>query len=249
MWPTFITETCDSENKVQLITAVSVAPNITDDQELLAGDVENLKERMELSTLLNDAGYTGAVAAEATEKHKVEQKVSAIKGRKKKDADALGLEDFAITIDDDGAVTEIICPHGQTGEVREARKENRFTAGFYEGACETCPMKERCPAKKLKKRNLFVLRFSTDDLRIAGQRKQVAESGKEVLNKRASIESTVRSVIHPFGGHLCKIPVRGRHRITTMTVLSAAMVNIRRITGYLCPKKPTEPEMCGLAFT
>jgi len=244
-----ITETCDSENKVQLITAVSVAPNSTDDQELLAGDVENLKERMGLSTLLNDAGYTGAVAAEATEKHKVEQKVSAIKGRKKKDADALGLEDFTITKDEDGAVTEIVCPHGQTGEVRETRKENRFTAGFDGGACETCPMKERCPAKKLKKRNLFVLRFSTDDLRVAGQRKQVAESGKEVLNKRASIESTVRSVIHPFGGHLCKMPVRGRHRITTMTVLSAAMVNIRRITGYLCPKKPVEPEICGLAFT
>ncbi|RKX87965.1 MAG: hypothetical protein DRP59_12625, partial [Spirochaetes bacterium] len=53
------------------------------------------------------------------------------------------------------------------------------------------------------------------------------------LNIRASVESTVRSVIHPFGGHLCKLPVRGAERIKTMTILSAAMVNIRRITGYL----------------
>jgi hypothetical protein len=92
-------------------------------------------------------------------------------------------------------------------------------------------MKEQCPTKKLKKRNLYVLHFTTDDLRVAQQRIQVAESGKEVLNMRASVESTVRSVIHPFGGHLCKMPVRGNHRITTMTILSAMMVNIRR-RGY-----------------
>ena len=58
---------------------------------------------------------------------------------------------------------------------------------------------------------------------------------KDNLNIRASVESTVRSVIHPFGGHLCKLPVRGKERIKTMTILSAAMVTIRRITEYLSP--------------
>ncbi|MDA3955230.1 transposase [Oceanispirochaeta sp.] len=236
-----ITETCDSKNELQLITTVSVAPNVTDDQELLVGDVENLSDRMELETLLSDAGYTGAVAADAVTKHNVELKVSGIKGRKKKYANTLGLEDFRLSTDESGEVKEIVCPQGFSGEVRPTKTEHRFTAGFDGSDCEVCPMKEDCPAKRLKKRNLFVLHFTTSDVRVAQQRMQVAECGRKVLNKRASVESTVRSVIHPFGGHLCKMPVRGRHRITNMTILSAMMVNVHRITRYLNPPEPIEP--------
>jgi len=238
-----ITETCDSENDLQLITAVSVAPNITDDQHLLADDVENLKERMPIETLLSDAGYTGTVAAEAAEKHQVKQKVSGIKGRKKKDPDALGLEDFQLSTDESGAISAIVCPQGNISEVRPTQKEHRFTAGFDGSKCDICPLKDHCPAKRLQKRNVFVLRFSTDDLRVARQRQQVAESGWDVLNMRASVESTVRSVIHPFGGHLCKMPVRGRRRIATMMILSATMVNIRRITRHLFPPIPKKPKI------
>ncbi len=50
---------------------------------------------------------------------------------------------------------------------------------------------------------------------------------KEITNKRVSIESSARSVIHPFGGHLCKLPVRGLYRVTTMIILSGMMVNVR----------------------
>ena len=81
------------------------------------------------------------------------------------------------------------------------------------------------------KKPIRILRFSSDDFRAAKQRKACRESCKE-KNIRASVESTVRSVIHPFGGHLCKMPVRGRIRIHQMIVLSAAMVNIRRITAH-----------------
>ena len=93
-----------------------------------------------------------------------------------------------------------------------------------------------------------MLRFTTTELRGAATRKQVAQTGKEITNKRASIESTVRSVIHPFGGHLCKLPVRGQPRITTMMVLSGMMVNIRRITGYLFPEDGSKPIPDGYAL-
>jgi hypothetical protein len=232
-----ITETCDEENKVQLITSVSVEANTTDDQKLLAADLDNLKERGHVKELLTDAGYAGADAAKACEKHTVKQKVSAIKGRKKK-SDTFGLEEFTITRDEHGLPLIVTCPNGLEGEVRKREKSGRYTAGFDAEECESCPLAERCPTKPLKRKNLRVLRFSDDDLRVADQRKQVSESGGEVLNKRASVESTVRSVIHPFGGHRCKVPVRGNPRITSMMVLSAMMVNIRRIAGYLCPQNP-----------
>jgi len=237
---TNITETCDDKNGLQIINRVNVAPNTTDDQHLLADDIENLKEREGIDEVYTDAGYTGETAARATETHQVQQYVSAIKGRKK-DKDALFLEDFTVTRNDEGKVTDILCPNGQSGEVRESKKGDRYTAGFSADTCETCPFAAQCPAKRLKKRPSFVFHFTTTDLRVAATRKQVAETGKEITNKRASIESTVRSVIHPFGGHLCKMPVRSRHRITTMIVLSAMMVNIRRITGYLFPEDGREP--------
>ena len=233
-----ITETCDAENELQLVTAVSVKPNVTDDQELLSEDIAGLKERTDIEEVVTDAGYAGPTAAEALEGHQVKQKTSAIKGRKKQKG-KLGLEDFHITRNEDGTITAIVCPQGASGEIRDGRKPGRYSAGFDGTVCERCPLTEHCPAKRLKKRNLFAYRFTDTDVRVAQQRRQLAESGKEAVNIRASIESTVRSVIHPFGGHLCKLPVRGKARVTTMAVLSGAMVNIRRITNYLFQKEET----------
>ncbi|MDY7028072.1 MAG: hypothetical protein SVR04_07230, partial [Spirochaetota bacterium] len=96
-----ITETCDEENDLQLINRVSVAPNITDDQQLLAEDIDNLKEREGIDEVYTDAGYTGETAAKATVKHQIQQHVSAIKGRKKEKS-SLGLENFTVTRNGEG---------------------------------------------------------------------------------------------------------------------------------------------------
>ena len=234
-----ITETCDPENELQLITVVSVQSNATDDQKLLAEDLPRLNERTDIEEVITDAGYTGSTAAQALESHQVKQKTSAIKGRKK-ETDTIGLDEFDITRDEDGKITELVCPQGYSAEVRDGRAAGRYSAGFDGTICEGCPLRDQCPANRLKKRNLYVYRFDDTDVRVAQQRKQLAESGKETMNMRASIESTVRSIIHPFGGHLCKVPVRGKARVTTMAVLSGAMVNVRRITRYLFPKEGTK---------
>jgi hypothetical protein len=231
-----ITETCDPENELQLVTAVSVQPNVTDDQKLLADDLPGLNERTDIEEVITDAGYTGTTAAEALERYQVEQKTSAIKGRKK-EAETIGLEEFSITRAEDGKITELECPQGQSAEVRDGRAVGRYSAGFDGTECKGCPLREQCPAKQLKKRNVYVYRFGDTDVRVAQQRRQLAESGKEAVNMRASVESTVRSIIHPFGGHLCKMPVRGIARVRMMAVLGGAMVNIRRITRYLFPKE------------
>jgi hypothetical protein len=231
-----ITETCDPENELQLVTAVSVQPNVTDDQKLLAEDLPGLNERTDIEEVITDAGYTGTTAAEALERYQVEQKTSAIKGRKK-EAETIGLEEFSITRAEDGKITELECPQGQSAEVRDGRAVGRYSAGFDGTECKGCPLREQCPAKQLKKRNVYVYRFGDTDVRVAQQRRQLAESGKEAVNMRASVESTVRSIIHPFGGHLCKMPVRGIARVRMMAVLGGAMVNIRRITRYLFAKE------------
>ncbi|MEW6564323.1 MAG: transposase [Spirochaetota bacterium] len=124
------------------------------------------------------------------------------------------------------------CPSGQEAVVQAGRKAQRYTCAFDDAVCRGCPLRDQCPTKKLKRKPLRILRFSLVDLRIAKQRHDVATSGKG-KNIRAAVESTVRSVIHPFGGHLCKLPVRGMMRVTHMIILSAAMVNVRRIASYV----------------
>jgi hypothetical protein len=226
-----ITETCDSENELQLITKASIESNVTDDQNLLENDIEEIKKETGLDELWTDGGYVGDTAAEATKKNDVDHRVTAVKGRKK-EAGALGLEDFAIEKNEDGIPVKITCPNGATGDVKNARKEDRYSAVFDSEKCEVCPLKEQCPAKTLKKKPLFIVRFSLKNIRVAEQKKRVQNQGQEG-NIRAAVESTIRSVIHPFGGHLCKMPVRGIYRIRSMIILSAVMVNIRRITAYV----------------
>ena len=227
-----ISETCDPENALQLITSVSVEPNTTDDQRLLADDIEGLCERTDLEELITDGGYLGETAAQALEEQSVELKTSAIKGKPRSD-DTIGFEEFTVERDAEQTVTALSCPQGQAAEVRAGRKPGHYSAGFDAAVCAGCPFADRCPARRLKRRPLHVLRFTDTTIRVAEQRRKFAASGTETGNRRASVESTVRSVIHPFGGHLCKMPVRGKSRITTMTALSAAMVNVRRITRYL----------------
>jgi hypothetical protein len=66
-----ITETCDPENEIQLITKVQVAPNNVDDGQLLAEALPNLKERTALETMITDGGYGSEVSDDALQEHRL----------------------------------------------------------------------------------------------------------------------------------------------------------------------------------
>jgi hypothetical protein len=74
-----------------------------------------------------------------------------------------------------------------------------------------------------------VLRARLRAVQVARLRQRAAWARKPGNNRRSAIESTVRSVTHPFGGHSGKLPVRGRIRVTQVIICSALMVNLRRI--------------------
>ena len=91
-----ITETCDPYNELQLVTAVSVQPNVTGDQELLAKDIAGLNDRTNIEEAITDAGYTGSAAAKALESYQMKQKISAMRGQKK-ETGTLSLEEIDVT--------------------------------------------------------------------------------------------------------------------------------------------------------
>ncbi len=226
-----LSETCDPENEVQLITKVQVAPNNTNDNSLLLAALPDLKDRTGLETLYTDGPYAGPEVDQALRQHQVEQIQTGING-KILDPNKLYLADFEIEQDEQGVPTRITCPQGQTVAVELSRRGGSYQADFDPAVCLSCPfhLEARCPAQPGKKRAAFRLRFTPKQMAVSQRRRKMRQSKQDGKNPRAAIEGTVREVKHPFPAG--KLPVRGLFRMTCLMVSSAAMTNVRRIHHY-----------------
>jgi hypothetical protein len=229
-----ITETCDPENEIQLITKVQVAPNNVDDGQLLAEALPNLKERSSIETMITDGGYGSEVSDEALREQEVGLIQTAIRGAQPS-ADKFSLSDFVIEQNEKGQPNTITCPQGQTVPVLPGRTTG-WQARFEPEICSKCPfqLNGRCRAKPQKRDPRYLLTFTTHEVRAAKRRKNYLAHQDHSHNLRSAVEATVRSVKHPFPAG--KLPVRGQFRVTCMAIASAATTNVRRIQRYLIAK-------------
>ena len=233
-----LAETCNPENKVQLITSVQVAPNNQDDTHLLAAALLGLKQRTGLEELYTDGGYGSSTVDQLCQAAGVEQFQTAIRGNTP-DPDKHCLADFAFVMNDQGRPEQITCPHGQTVTVLPARTTG-FLASFDACLCQTCPFQSTCQAKPLKRQPAFRLNLTLKRIHSARRRRRSMERLKDGKNPRAAVEACMRSLKHPF--RHSKAPVRGMFRITCLVVASAIMVNTRRIHRYLTQKRKDEDD-------
>jgi hypothetical protein len=225
-----LSETCDPDNAVQLITDVQVAPNTTDDEALLAETVPELKQRTEVDTLEIDGGYTGPTASQVCAELGVTLNPSAIRGRTP-DPTTLGLDAFTWDTASD-TTPRITCPYGQTVDLMPGRKAHRRRAAFDATKCGPCPLAERCPTRPLKRHPQRVLHVDQRQIEVAQLRQRCAQLQQAEHHLRPAVESTVRSIKHPFGGQRGKLPVRGQARVTMVVIASALIVNLRRIWRF-----------------
>jgi hypothetical protein len=234
-----LSETCDPDNEVQLITQVQVAPNNTSDNALLLKALPQLRERTGLETIYTDGPYAGPEVDQALQQHQVEQIQSGITG-KTLDPTKLYLVDFEIELNEQGVPTRLTCPQGQSVSVALSSHKLGYRADFDPQFCQTCSfyLDERCPVRPGKKRPTFRLTFRDSQITVAKRRRKMRQSKQEGKNHRAAIEGTVREVKHPYPSG--KLPVRGLFRMTCIMVSSAAMTNIRRIHHYWKDKKKEE---------
>ena len=225
-----VTETCDPQNDLQLITKVQVAPNNTADSQMLKEALPSLTQRTDLHTLVTDGAYPSEANDIELRNHSVQLLQTGIRG-KKPDPQRFNLSDFQIEQDDNGNPVRITCPHGQTTCVTHARTSGWY-ARFSAEICAACPFHEngRCRAKPQKRDPRYFMDFTLQDIRTAQRRKDYLAQMQSEHNLRAAVEATVRSLKHPFPAG--KLPVRGRFRMTCMTIASAILVNVRRICRY-----------------
>ena len=235
-----LTETCDPENDLQLITKTQVASNSVDDAKLMEEALPNLKERTELETLYTDGGYGSPSADQTLRDKQVEQIQTAIRGRAPS-TEKLNLADFEIKQTEAGKPTQITCPQGQTVVVQPSSQKKGYVAHFDLALCQACPFYQKvCPAQPGKRDPGLHLNFSASQVNVSQRRRRSVARQKEGRNLRAAIEATVREVKHPFPAS--KLPVRGRFRVACMVIGSAIATNARRIQRYLVAKTKLENE-------
>ena len=229
-----LTETCDPENEIQLITKVQVAPNHVDDGQLLAEALPNLKARTAIETMITDGWYGGEVSDHALQKQGVTLIQTAIRGAQPT-PNKFGLSDFGLQQDQKGKPNAITCPQGQTVPVLPGRTTG-WQARFDPEICSNCPfqLERRCRTQPQKRDPHYLLTFTTHEMHAAKRRKDYLAHQDHSHNLRSAVEATVRSVKHPFPAG--KLPVRGQFRVTCMAIASAATANVRRIQRYLTAK-------------
>ncbi len=226
-----VTETCDPVNKLQLITQAQVAPNSTDDAQLMEEALPGLKARTDLDTLYTDGGYGSPDGDQVLQDHKVEQIQTAIRGRVPS-AEKLNLADFDIHQTKEGTPTQITCPQGQTVAVHPTCQKKGFVAHFDLATCQVCPFfQTTCPGVPGKHKPNIRLNFSQQAANVAHRRRQSKVHHSEGRNLRAAVEATMHELKHSFPAS--KLPVRGLFRMTCMVIGSAMAANARRIQRYL----------------
>ncbi len=225
-----LTETCDPENPLQLVTKAQVASNHTEDAEMLVEALPNLKERTDLATLYTDGGYGSSDVDQLLQENFVEQIQTAIRGRIPS-SEKLNLSDFSIKLAENKKPTQITCPQGQTVAVHSSSQKKAFVAHFEDEVCLTCPLLPKCPVQRGKKDLRFHQHFNQNQVNMSQRRQRSQIHLEEGRNLRAAVEATVRQIKHPFPAS--KLPVRGKFRVTCMVIGSAMTTNVRRIQRYL----------------
>ncbi len=228
-----VTETCDPDNPLQLITKVQTKPNNTNDDDMLVEALPSLKKRFNLNEMYTDGGYNSDESYQALRDSEVNHVQTAIRGHSPHRW--LGLDTFDISTSDEGRPIEVTCPQGQRVTIEAGKARETYLARFDLQICSSCPFQDRCRTGKRNGHLQRTLYFDHHDAEIARRRRRITQDRKEGINLRAAIESTIGSLKCPF--NYGQLPVRGQFRINMMLLGCAAMANVRRIYRYLVPKR------------
>lgn len=231
-----VAETCHPDNELQLLTHVQVAPNRTEDSQLMINALPNLALRTDLETLYTDGAYGSPAADPILRQEQVTQVPSAIRGTTL-NPEKLHLSQYQIEQDAQGKPQQLLCPQGQIGRVAPTQSVKCFVAAFEPDGCASCPFltEQRCRVRWRKRLRKYQLEFTQEEVDAAQRRRRCQEFHQSGRNLRAAVEATVRCLKHPWPGG--KLPVRGIRRMTDLLVGSTAMTNIRRITRYQLLKR------------
>jgi len=224
-----VVETCSPANPVQLLTDVSLYPNIISDEVIAAERLPEIKERTEVEEMITDAGFTGEASEKVCDAEGVTLIPTEVKGRKLAE-DELSLKDFQFA---EGRVTT--CPVGQppAKEIHNEEK-GRWVVRFSREQCEGCPVIDKCPVAERQK--FYSLSFNNRQAVVAQRRQKLdQEDYRQKCRLRPAVEGTVSQFKRKM--HNEKLRVRGDGRVRNAIIAMAIGINFGRIWNYLEERK------------
>lgn len=214
-----VIETAHPENKVNLITDVSISANNIDDSRILNERVDRLKEKTpDLDELHTDGAYGSVDNDRKFEIQKITHVQSDMRG-----------QEAAVPIDIEQQSENqytVSCPCQHVSS-RKTRK--RFKADFNQDVCKACEHFPNCPAVRTKNKRTFY--FTHDDY----LRKKRLKSRDSIPPDRRKLRNNVEATIHEF---TCKMPkgklkARGAFKASIFAFSVAASVNFGRIYRHI----------------
>lgn len=225
-----ISETCDPDNEVQLVTSALPQTAAEADAEAVEPVLNDLEQSNLLPReLLVDTAYASDENVQKAESRGVELVGPVPGGAGQVSADELTIDDFNI---DETTEQVVCCPagHAPTSSIHDTETGKTRTA-MPDSACGTCEYYDQCPATK--KRNGYQLDHTAKQRRTASRRREEAtDVFQERYKVRGGIESTNSGLKRRTG--MGRLRVRGGPRVFHAIYLKVAGWNILRAS--VCAK-------------
>jgi hypothetical protein len=224
-----VAETCAPENPVQLLTDISVYPNMTADDVILTERIPEIKERTGVAELIVDGNYSGEKSETACSKEGVNLIPTEVKGRKLP-SDEISLAEFHFA----GNVLAA-CPEGQApiAQIHKPEKGHHI-ARFDREWCAVCSRRQTCLVRCRKKFSSLI--YNDRQVLLSRRRQQL---GEEAYRIKCLLRPAVEGTISQFKRlmHQGKLRVRGLERIRNIIVLMAIGINFGRLWAYSLENK------------
>lgn len=227
-----ISETASPDNPVQMITDVSLEPNINSDVNFLNNRLESINQKAPLNKLVVDGAYYGSDSIKSALKTETEIIPTELTGSNPKYSTA-GFE----VSEKQGIIS---CPIGQHPERdKYLESSDTYAAWFKKETCKDCKFKTKCPVSEQKKS--MTVRFTQnrhdrDKLRA----KLVGEEYQKIKNSRAAVEGTFSALKRAQG--LDKLKVTGLVKAKCSSLYKMIGYNLKQLVRAL--KMESKPEVC-----
>lgn len=222
-----ISETCDNNNEIQLITDYVVEKNIVSDVEIINSRLEIIKENTGCKEIVVDGGYYGKRTFDTSKDHGIIIKYTDMTGGKPDENKTSVLE---FKLDEDNKILR--CP-ANIEPLDSYVANGASTAHFIKSDCEVCEKKEFCIAKPHK--DLNTVRIEHDTIKAEKTRSEIETNKKTNVSSRAAIEGTISELKRKHGADETR--VRGLIKTRIVEGLKITACNIKRFIIYMQEKR------------
>lgn len=217
-------ETCDPENRMQVITHVDLVKNNEDDAKVLLSNLDRIKADTGAEIIVADGGFVSSEIREKCDGLNIGFVATAIRGRAQ-DEDRLTSVDFEM---ESGLVSR--CPAGHSPVKRSLEKDGNSKATFSRSHCGSCEFESHCIAYRPNGNG----RISIDENRrwLDRRAKALTEGTYQKLCRlRPPVEGLMEKLKPKYlrGRTLFRGQVKAKSRL----MLRATALNFRRYLAWM----------------